>query len=253
MFLSQNGVYFIPRPLYHSVTVISLSILLLAMVFLRQDRAEVSFPVYELANKVIVVDPGHGGCDPGASRGTYIEKEITLAVSQQLASQLTEAGAVVILLRNEDRDLVAEGFSGSIAARKREDLKSRVKKANEAGADLYVSIHTNADPSPRWSGAQVFYNKESKISKLSAVCIQDEMTKQLGNTKRKAAPGDYYILRNTEMPAVIVEAGFISNPEEGGLLVTPAYQNKLAAAVFSGIARAQIQPYDKSIEDYPGW
>jgi N-acetylmuramoyl-L-alanine amidase len=249
----KTGVYYIPMKIYQTAVISTFSILLIAAVWLSLPARESVIPAYALASKVIVIDPGHGGCDPGASRGAYVEKEITLSISKLLAQRLSEAGAMVVLLRTEDRDLVGDGFSGTIAARKREDLKLRAQRANEVKADLFISIHTNADPSPRWSGAQVFYNSSSQPSKLAAVMIQEEITQQLGNTKRKAAPGDYYILRNTQMPAVIVEVGFISNPMEASLLVDPEYQDRLARAIFAGIAQAQVRTYDAEIENYPGW
>ena len=78
--------------------------------------------------------------------------------------------------------------------------------------------------------------------------IREEITKQLGNTKRKALPGDYYILRNTTMPAVIVEVGFISHPQEASLLADSDYQARMAQAIFAGIAQAQVRSYDSEIE-----
>jgi N-acetylmuramoyl-L-alanine amidase len=83
------------------------------------------------------------------------------------------------------------------------------------------------------------------------VLIQEELTRILKNTKRKAKVGDYYILSQTQMPSVIVEIGFISNPREAGYLVDENYQSRVAYAIFSGIAKAQIQDYDEDIEKYP--
>lgn len=222
------------------------------MAVLGADTGEKEVLSYGLANKIIVVDAGHGGTDPGAVRGKYIEKDITLQVSKKLADNLSQAGALVIMLREDDREL-AEDPSATIAERKRSDLKRRVQIANEAQADLYISIHTNADLSPRWSGAQTFYLAGSERSKVAAVMIQDELTRILKNTDRKAKPGSYYILSRTEMPSVIVEMGFISNPREARQLSEDQYQSRLAYAVFSGIAKSVIRDYDEDIQDYPGW
>lgn len=221
--------------------VFSLLLLILGFAGIRHEQHDNMVLAYGLGNKVIVVDAGHGGIDPGAVRGEQREKDITLPISQKLARQLSQAGAMVIMLRNSDHDLAGPDFKGSVAQRKRQDLANRVKKANEAGADLYISIHTNADVSPRWSGAQVFYNANSAKSKLIAECIQKELIAILGNTKREAKSGSYYILSNTKMPTVIVEVGFISNPGEARLLYDEEYQKKVAYAVFAGIARAQNQ------------
>lgn len=193
---------------------------------------------YNMASKIVVIDPGHGGVDSGAMRGDTIEKEITLEISQKLASQLSQAGAAVIMTRSTDTDLAKEDFKGSLNERKRKDLTNRVNKANQAGADLFISIHTNADPNPRWSGAQTFYTAVSEESKKVAECIQEEMVSSLGNTKRTALAGDYFVMKHTEMPAVIVEVGFISNPDEARLLKDEKYQLKVAEAIFKGIVRS---------------
>lgn len=204
---------------------------------------------YGLAHKRIVIDPGHGGFDPGAWRGELMEKDITLPISKKLETHFSQAGAEVFMLREEDKDLAGEGFRGSLKERKRQDLKARVDEANKLEADIYISIHSNADPSPRWYGAQTFYDAQSEESRVMAECIQEELVRILGNTKRKAKSGSYYITEKTKMPAVIVEVGFLSHPAEAKLLNDPAYQNKVAYAVFSGIVNyqsRQINDADKS-------
>lgn len=222
------------------ITTLTILLLVLGYIGIRGNaQPDDSVLAYGLGNKIIVVDAGHGGIDPGAVRGEKREKDVTLPISKKVAKHLSQAGAVVIMIRDSDRDLAGDDFKGSVYQRKRQDLANRVKKANEANADLYVSIHTNADVSPRWSGAQVFYNPGSEKSKLVAETIQKELSTILGNTKRKAKTGSYYVLSNTKMPTVIVEVGFLSNPAEAELLYDPAYQNKVAYAIYSGIARAQ--------------
>jgi N-acetylmuramoyl-L-alanine amidase len=215
--------------------------LILCLAAVLSQPAQVQVMSYSLANKVIAVDAGHGGFDPGAKRDSITEDKITLAISKLLQKHLSEAGSLVVMVREDDQDLSDESFSGSLRERKRQDLNRRAEKANQAQAKLYVSIHANADPSPRWRGAQVFYDRNSEEGKAAAVAIQEELTRVLGNTKRKALPGTYYITQKTEMPAVIVEVGFISNPEEGQLLMDPDYQAKVAYAVYAGIAKAQSQ------------
>jgi N-acetylmuramoyl-L-alanine amidase len=197
---------------------------------------------YALANQVIVVDAGHGGFDPGAiGPAKNVEKDITLAISRKLCETLSQAGALVIALREDDNDLAGENFKGTIRERKRKDLAVRVAKAEENKADIYISIHCNADVSPRWSGAQTFYNGKSEKAKTIAVAIQDEFTRVLGNTNRKAKTGSYYITDKTDMAAVIVEVGFLSNPKEEQLLISEAYQDKIVYAIVSGIAKSQVE------------
>jgi len=229
---------FIPQRTYRiGMAAFLLFILGLAVVWGERPVAQVAS--YAVANRVIVIDPGHGGFDPGAQRGEFKEKEITLAISRKLEQNLSKAGAMVILLRDSDESLSDSELKGSLSERKRQDLGRRVEKANEAKADLYISIHANADPSPRWRGAQTFYNKNSTEAKLLAESIQQELTAGLGNTNRKALAGNYYIIDKTKMPAVIVEVGFLSNPEEARLLSQPDYQQRVATAIFTGITKYQ--------------
>lgn len=224
------------------IIILTLALLVFSFAVIRlHDQSDPAVLAYGLGNKVIVIDAGHGGIDPGAVRGDRREKDVTLPISQRLARHLSQAGAMVIMLRDSDKDLAGADFKGTIAQRKRQDLANRVNKANQAKADLYVSIHTNADVSPRWTGAQVFYDSHSTKSKFIAETIQKELTSILGNTKREAKAGTYFILSNTKMPTVIVEVGFISNPGEARMLYDPEYQNKLAYAIYAGIARAQNQ------------
>lgn len=192
---------------------------------------------YNLASKVIVVDPGHGGIDTGAVRGDIVEKNITLKIAEKLAGELSKGGAAVIMTRQGDTDLVEENFKGGYRERHRLGLTNRVKKANQTGADLFISIHTNADPNPRWRGAQTFYHPGSIESKKAAEAIQEEIKNCLKNTSRAALAGDYFVMNNTEMPAVLVEVGFISNPEEGKLLCDEEYQRKMACAICQGIEK----------------
>ncbi|NPV27029.1 MAG: N-acetylmuramoyl-L-alanine amidase CwlD [Firmicutes bacterium] len=192
---------------------------------------------WTVANKVIVIDPGHGGIDPGAvGPGGGLEKDIALAISKRLALTLSQAGAAVIMTRETDQDL-SDANTGSLLERKREDLARRVAIANERNADLFISIHVNKFPGSKWRGAQTFYHLESENSRRLAVAIQTELVHNLKNTDRKAKGDAFYIMRNTEMPAVTVEVGFISNPEEEQLLQDPLYQSKVAWAIYAGIVR----------------
>jgi N-acetylmuramoyl-L-alanine amidase len=197
-----------------------------------------------IASRVIVLDPGHGGIDPGAVSATGLkEKDIALQIAQKVEKMLISYGAVVVNLRHEDADLAGEDFSGSVVERKRYDLQARVDIANDCQADFFVSIHLNADPSPRWFGAQTFYRQGSPAGQGLAESIQGELKQVLGNTKRQAkAAGEYYVLEKTDMPAVIVEAGFISNPEEAAKMADEAYQMKIAQGICQGIVKYLALP-----------
>lgn len=227
-------------------------VLTLALMFMLIPAQPLPNPTvlsYGVANKVIVIDPGHGGLDQGATRGKYIESDITLQISKKLAQNLSQAGAMVIMLRENESDLAGDEFTGTIGQHKREDMKKRVAKANQARADLYISIHTNAVPNTVWTGAQTFYKPNDEESKIIAKAVQEELSKTLGNTKRKAAPGGYFVLNHTKMPAILIETGFISNPGEAALLADGKYQSKLAFAIFSGVAQSQLtEPSNSSLK-----
>jgi N-acetylmuramoyl-L-alanine amidase len=190
-----------------------------------------------LTGKVIYLDPGHGGPDGGAVGSSTLEKDVSLSITLQLRDYLQEQGALVLLTREKDVDLADEDTSG-YSRRKAEDLKKRVKIINESEADLFLSIHLNAIPSARWSGAQTFYNGRFVENEHVAKYIQDELRRNLENTERVAKPIDgVYLLKNTEKPGALVEVGFLSNPQEEKLLSTEKYQVKVAASIYNGILR----------------
>lgn len=192
---------------------------------------------WSVANKLIVIDPGHGGKDPGVVEGDLIEKEITLPTAKKLATILGQAGAVVTLTRENDTELT-DPRGESFASWKREDLNVRVGMANQKKADLFLSIHANSFPSgPRQHGAQTFSQPGAEESKILAKCIQGELVRILGNNHRQARQVDYYVLRKAEMPAVIIEIGFITNPKEGKQLGDSAYQSKVAYAIYAGVVK----------------
>ncbi|MCL6634248.1 MAG: N-acetylmuramoyl-L-alanine amidase CwlD, partial [Peptococcaceae bacterium] len=187
--------------------------------------------------RVVVVDPGHGGIDPGVvGKSGAAEKDINLAVGKLLAAYLGQAGAKVIMTRETDADLSDPATTG-IMAKKREDLKRRIALANDNKADLYVSIHVNSFPNPAQRGAQTFLQPGSAESRKAAGFIQSELAGALKNTSRQPREVDYYITRNAAMPAVIVEIGFMTNEEEERLLQDPAYQSKVAWAVCAGVVK----------------
>lgn len=191
-----------------------------------------------LSGKIIVLDPGHGGMDGGAvSKSGILEKDISLAISEQLRDYLQEAGALVLMTREEDRDLAGNDTT-KIRQRKVEDLKQRVEIVNDSGADLFVSIHMNAIPSPKWFGAQTFYNRTIPENEELAKFVQDQVRANLENTTRKAKPiHNVFLLKHAKIPGILFEAGFLSNPGEADQLQTKEYQEKIAASIYQGIMR----------------
>lgn len=198
-----------------------------------------SYWTLPLSGKVIALDPGHGGVDGGAvSKQGTIEKDITLDLAFYLRDYLQEAGAIVVMTRETDKDLAAPGTKG-LSKRKTEDLLKRADFIESHNADMLVSLHLNAIPSARWRGAQTFYYSGGQaLSKPLAQSIQNELKLQLQNTDRVAQTADsVYLLKTLPIPSVLVEAGFLSNPEEAALLSGSDYQRKVAAAIYQGILK----------------
>jgi N-acetylmuramoyl-L-alanine amidase len=212
-------------------------VLALIFLFTRSPAENVAWTI-PLTGKVIVVDPGHGGPDGGAvSRDGLVEKEIALRIALYLRDYLQEAGALVIMTREDDTDLASPDTS-RLRRRKTEDLMRRVELVKEKNADVLISIHLNSIPTPRWSGAQTFYNPVREENRRLAVLIQSELKRQLGNTDRLAKQkGDVYILKESPVPTALVEVGFLSHPGEAAMLATESYQKKVAAAIYSGMIR----------------
>lgn len=191
-------------------------------------------PGLPLAGKVLAIDPGHGGYDPGVVRNNVTEKSVVLAISLVLRDYLQSAGARVTMTRETDRDLLMLPAAGP---KKRQDMRHRLHIIHMARPDILVSIHANAMGSVRWRGAQVFYKKEHEKSKRLANYIRQELIRVLENTDREIKQGDYFILNEAKTPAVLVETGFISNPDEAELLRDPMYQSRIAWAIYLGITR----------------
>lgn len=187
-----------------------------------------------LQNKVIVLDPGHGGQDPGAQFGGIQEKNINLAIAIRLRDVLTAKGCKVILTREVDKDFFLPNFVlGRMA--KRAELSQRIKMASINQADLFISLHANSFPGGNSYGMETYYQVKSLAGKELAELIQTELKKIQTDNKRIAKSGDYYLLNQTQMPAVIVEVGFLSNPRERKLLQDTTYQDRIAAAIALGI------------------
>lgn len=185
---------------------------------------------------VVMLDPGHGGYDPGAitSQGVY-EKSINLKIAQKVKEMLAPSGIEVFLTREEDIDYAPDGVKGK-NTKKQIDLNRRIDMANEAKADVFVSLHVNATATGQNSGAETFYHYQSESGKKLAELIQQELIKILGMNRRIAKPGDFYVIKNTSMPAVIVEVGYLSNIKERKKLQQSWYQEQLSRAIAKGIA-----------------
>lgn len=186
----------------------------------------------------IVVDAGHGGEDGGAvGVNGLVEKDINLAIALALAENLKANNFQVILVRDGDYSVGDQSLS-TVAERKRSDTKNRVRLVEETGECLLVSIHQNQFSQSQYSGAQMFYSPNNPESAQLAECIRESVVSSLqpDNTRQnKEAGEEIYLLTHCQVPAVLVECGFLSNPEEANLLSQEAYQQDMAAAIYNGI------------------
>ncbi|MCZ8517294.1 N-acetylmuramoyl-L-alanine amidase CwlD [Paenibacillus filicis] len=192
-----------------------------------------------LSGKIIALDAGHGGPDGGAvSKDGLSEKDVNLAITRYVRDYLQEAGALVVMTREDDTDL-ADPQTKGYSRRKTEDLLKRAEFITQQKSDLLVSVHLNAIPSPKWSGAQTFFYPGQTDSARLAALIQAELRKNLDNTDRVAKQSDkeIYLLKAMKIPSALVEVGFLSNPPEAKILRDPAYQKKVAASIYQGILR----------------
>ncbi len=196
-------------------------------------KKEVGGPVAEKA-PVVVIDPGHGGIDPGkvGVSGVY-EKDINLQIAGYLRDYLEKKKVHVWMTRENDQGLYDESDTGKKSA----DMRARIDRMNQPEVVLVVSIHQNSFTSAESKGAQVFYHALSERGEKFAKRLQEILISGVDpeNHRQAKANDSYYILRKSEKPAVIVECGFLSNPEEEKLLSEPEYQKRLAKAIGKGI------------------
>ena len=187
-----------------------------------------------LSQKVIIVDAGHGGIDSGANRPGVLEKDINLAIALELKQILNHYGAKVVLSRQSDVELSSECDNERVKGRYHRDLAARVEMAEESDADLFISIHANAASKTSQRGTEVYYYAKSAISKDLSTAIQAQLQKITQNLSTIRS-GDFFVLRRNKVPAVLIEVGYITNPEERTLLQSAEYQRKIAEAIGSAI------------------
>lgn len=190
----------------------------------------------EKDKKVIVIDPGHGGFDPGkVGVNEVLEKDINLKISLLLKDVLESEGYEVLMTRTEDCGLYASTDSN----KKRADMQKRVEIINSSNAVLAVSIHQNSFEQESSKGAQVFYHQESEKGKVLGETLQETIKSVIADGNHRVAKSNdsYYMLRKTQCPLVIVECGFLSNQAEAKLLTEDEYQKKMAGAIRDGIKK----------------
>lgn len=184
-----------------------------------------------LIGKVIYLDPGHGGSDPGAVYGNIYEANLNLEIALKTQKELEKQGAIVYLTRYGDYDLSVKNAQ----LRKRSDLSRRANAINKSLCDMYLSIHLNADSDTTWRGAQVFFDDVNKNNVKLAEIMQKTFKKNLNTNRKYKQVTNQYMYRRINRLGVLLEVGFISNPNERYLLQKEEYQEKIAKTITEGI------------------
>ncbi len=184
---------------------------------LSHSQAPPSIPAVQSIRGIVTIDPGHGGIDPGCGDTDALEKDIVLPISTKLAQLLEQAGVTVVMTRTTDQTV---------------SLDDRAIIANNAVSDLFVSIHCNSYEGEA-RGMDCYYHKNDS-AKLLAQAILDRAS-ALGIVTRQIQKNNYQVLWDTDMPAVLVETGFLTDPEDRAALLDPAHQNKVAQAIADAV------------------
>lgn len=183
-----------------------------------------------LRGKLIIIDAGHGGIDPGTVYGDIYEKTLNLKISLELKRAIENYGGSVIMIREGDYDL----SSPTAMFRKKSDFDNRIKVINDSGADLYLSIHMNYLMDGSYFGPQVFYKNNDEI-------LAEQLQKQLntasgGNRNIKIMPSDTYMYKRINISGALIECGFLSNANEREKLNTEKYRQEIAKAITNALA-----------------
>lgn len=230
------------------IVLILISILCVLFIPLVSRQLTKTMSNKKLQKKIVVIDAGHGGRDPGKiAVNDALEKDINLMISKKLKKYLELNDILVVMTRESDIGLYKESDSN----KKRADLNNRVKIIKNSGAYVAVSIHQNSFPQPQYKGSQVFYYSHSEQGAKLAKLIQNEIKCFVNtNNKRKEKANDaYFMLKQTNCPTVIVECSFLSNWEDAQLILTEDYQDKIAWAIFMGIMKYINAPLEEIMND----
>ena len=214
--------------------IMSVIVLICACILARTSAVYVTGRQVEKQKNCIVVDVGHGGFDSGkVGVNGELEKDINLQVALKLKAALEAKGMQVVMTREDDQGL----YDADASNKKAQDLQRRCELINKENPIMTVSIHQNSYTSPQIKGAQVFYYTTSKESQELAETVQKTLIEQVDpdNHRQAKANDSYYLLKKTESAIIIVECGFLSNPEEAQKLTEEAYQQQMADAICTGI------------------
>ncbi len=220
--------------LKRALVILFIMLIVVAYLIMRLYKTEVRGAFS--AATTLVIDAGHGEPDGGAvgAHGT-VEAGVNLKIAEKVRAKLKKRCYNVLMTRETDAGIYSEG--ATIRDKKRSDMHNRQRIMNESGASAFISIHMNTYTDSHYRGAQVFYSENDEGSARLAHCIQTALLSMDPDNTRveKAASPSIYLMKQASLPAVIVECGFLSNPEEESLLNTEEYQERLAESICKGI------------------
>lgn len=220
------------------LTAIIFLLALMSLGYISLNKSKLVAVTYlPISNKIIVIDPGHGGVDPGAvSKNGIKEDDINLKIALNLKRLIEQSGGVVIMTRETDKGLYTSK-SNTLRQMKTEDLHNRKQLIEDSGSQVFISIHLNSFIRPSYYGAQTFYKKGSKDSEHFALIIQKELKNILDkeNNRQPQDRDDVFLLNEVTIPSVLVECGFLSNSKEEQLLIDETYQEKIAWSIYIGV------------------
>lgn len=225
-------------------------VVLAAALWLGGLCAEPAAPAFaRLERQTLVIDPGHGGEDGGAvSPSGQEESQVNLEIARSLDALMGFYGVSARMTRTEDVS-IHDPSAKTLREKKRSDLKNRVALIQSVENATQISIHQNASPVASHRGIQVFYGTQAQSRPL-AQQVQKLLTETLAPEKERkaqAAPSSVYLMAHVTCPAILVECGFLSNPEEECLLREPAYQRKLAMSLAAGYLGAGSTPQEGAL------
>lgn len=182
---------------------------------------------------VVVIDVGHGGIDGGSvgKVSGVAESDLNLVYAKNLANQLKQMNISCVLTRDDNKGL----YNSNAKNLKRSDMLARKTMIEKYKPTLVVSIHMNSFVNSSARGAQVFYKKDNEQGKEFADCVQTQLSSNIEYAKKTTKVGDFYIVNCTDIPAILIECGYLSNNEEEMLLQDNIYQNKVCYSILCGI------------------
>ena len=231
-------IIYISTKLLYTILLLVIFLLVCIIIYYREYHKveEIYLPI---TNKIIGIDPGHGGVDPGAvSKNGVKEDEINLKIALKLKRFIEHSGGIAILTRDKDIGLYSDK-STTLRQMKNEDLKNRKALIEAAECDIFLTIHLNSFTKSKYYGSQTFYSEVVPDSKKLAYIIQDELKNVLDkeNMRVPSFRDDVYLITEIGIPSVLIEAGFLSNSDEERLLTTSEYQEKIAWSIYAGIMK----------------